>query len=625
MTVNALNEKAASVQPGDIIANRYRVEHALGVGGTGVVMAAHDTELDQPCAVKLMRERVRGDDEATARFLREVRVLARMETPHVARVFDFGWIEGAPYLVTELLEGEDLRALCKRLGPLPIDEAVHYMLEALDAIGEAHERGIVHRDLKPANLFLAQMPSGERQIKVIDFGISKIDGDDRLTNANVVLGSPFYMAPEQWSASRDVDARADVWSLGVIAYRLITGTTPFAAKTLGELCVQVTHDEPRPPSAHRDDIPPALDEAIMRCLAKSVGDRMPSATALRDALTPFARRPVARTMPLITESGSMVRLHAGAVARDSAIRERRQPVPSTRRPNPVSSALAPGVLIDDRFRLDAALPTDGDGKRFKAWHMQLDGPLTIEVPPSLPEAVEAFRQRARALFKVRSKHVLRVLSTSELADGVPYAAVELQDGGSLEARLREQGALGVSHAATLGIQLSDALQAISSAGAPPPALSPHTVFLTQHRDSIMSQLSCFAGAQGASGTLAKLLLHALGAEGAVSAADIHARRPDVPPPLAEVLASALSKGDDGVLTPDTLEPFARATNLSLPQLFPPSETAPPSPPSSQPFSNRLKTDPMPREALLSEPLPSEALPSARKPNPRRGSCARWRC
>src|SRR5580693_7216018 len=167
--------------------------------------------------------------EYVARFEREARTAVKIKSEHVARVIDVGQLEsGSPYMVMEYLEGEDLQGWLEKQGRLPIERAVDFLLQACEAIAEAHAMGIVHRDLKPANLFCIRRPDGTLSIKVLDFGISKAAGASMgMTSTQAVMGSPLYMSPEQMGSSKGVDARSDIWALGVILFELVTGRVPF--------------------------------------------------------------------------------------------------------------------------------------------------------------------------------------------------------------------------------------------------------------------------------------------------------------------------------------------------------------------------------------------------------------
>ncbi|HEY2514537.1 MAG TPA: serine/threonine-protein kinase [Polyangiaceae bacterium] len=284
----------ASIPPGTVLAGKYRVTKVLGEGGMGVVVAAVHVQLDEPVALKFMLPSALGSPEAVGRFLREARAAVKLKSEHVARVSDVGTLEdGAPYIVMEYLEGTDLAGVLTTRGALPAEEAVEYILQACDALAEAHSLGIVHRDLKPANLFLTQRRDGSPLVKVLDFGISKSStlneaGGAALTKTGGLMGSPMYMSPEQMKSAKDADARTDVWSLGVILYELVGGRTPFDSDTLGGLMAQVL-TEPAPPlGALRPDLPAPLYEVIHRCLEKDRANRYANVAELAAALGPLA-------------------------------------------------------------------------------------------------------------------------------------------------------------------------------------------------------------------------------------------------------------------------------------------------------------------------------------------------
>mgnify|MGYP001062724726 FL=1 len=223
------NAPLTEVQPGDLLAGKYRIERVLGRGGMGVVVSAVHEALDERVALKFLLPEALANQEAVQRFLREARAAVKIRSEHVARVTDVGTLEsGAPYMVMEYLDGVDLARYLESRGPLPVPEAVEYMLQACEALAEAHALGIVHRDLKPANLFRIERVDGTPSIKLLDFGISKVIAHQvALTQTSSMLGSPLYMAPEQMTSSKHVDARADVWALGIILFELVTGEPPF--------------------------------------------------------------------------------------------------------------------------------------------------------------------------------------------------------------------------------------------------------------------------------------------------------------------------------------------------------------------------------------------------------------
>jgi eukaryotic-like serine/threonine-protein kinase len=299
---------------GEVIADKYRIEVMLGHGGMGAVLAARHVELGHRVAIKILHQ---SGPSAQARLLREAQTCARLTNDHIARVFDVGRLpSGDPYIVMEYLAGEDLSKVATR-GPLPIGNVVGYVMQACAALIDAHAAGIVHRDLKPANLFLTTRTGGAPLVKVLDFGISKMVGEDlpawhALTSTGMVLGSPLYMSPEQIRAAPDIDFRTDIWSLGVILYELIVGRPPFSAPTFSALCVAIATERAPPPSSLRYDVPPGLADLILRCLAKDRAQRFGSAAELMAALAPFASamtpalepaHPAPRPLPPVTVTG----------------------------------------------------------------------------------------------------------------------------------------------------------------------------------------------------------------------------------------------------------------------------------------------------------------------------------
>ena len=279
------------VRVGDIVAGKYRVERVLGAGGMGCVVAARHLELEQRVALKLVRSDA-GEVATGSRLLLEAKAAVKLRGEHVARVFDVGRLpDGSPFLVMEYLEGSDLGALVAQNGPLAPSLAALYVRHACEGVAEAHAAGIIHRDLKPQNLFLTQRLDGSPCVKVLDFGISKMRGNEhaRLTAADVIVGSPWYMAPEQMTG-REVDARSDVWALGASLYEVCTGRCPYGEPTVAEVYAQIVAGPPLPPSHWVPGFPDDLSRVILRCLSRQPADRYPSVVELGRALDACAPR-----------------------------------------------------------------------------------------------------------------------------------------------------------------------------------------------------------------------------------------------------------------------------------------------------------------------------------------------
>lgn len=283
---------------GEVLAGKYEVIRVIGAGGMGVVVEARHVQLEQRIALKFLLTEACQNEDAVGRFLREGRAAVQIRSEHVARVSDVGTLDsGSPYIVMEYLEGEDLSEVLAKRGTLPVREAVEYVLQACEAIAEAHALGIIHRDLKPANLFLTHRADGSPLIKVLDFGISKIANDPHqisLTASTGAVGSPQYMSPEQMRSAKYVDCRTDIWALGAILFELLAGRPVFEAESLIGLCTLVaTKEAPRLRDC-REGLPEGLEAVVSRCLRKKAEERYQDLGALAVDLMPYGGR-VART------------------------------------------------------------------------------------------------------------------------------------------------------------------------------------------------------------------------------------------------------------------------------------------------------------------------------------------
>jgi eukaryotic-like serine/threonine-protein kinase len=319
------------LSPGHVLDGKYLIDAVLGKGGVGVVVSATHLALQQKVAIKFLRNDTKLSPDTLQRFLREARAAAMIRSEHVARVNDFGTSEeGHPYIVMEHLEGKDLGALLDE-GPLTVEAAVEYVLQACLALAEAHRAGIVHRDLKPANLFLTQRADGVPVIKILDFGISKVvpktarGSNAEFATTSSIMGSPEYMSPEQMRSTKDVDARTDIWALGIVLYELITAHPAFTADTVHELFYAIERTEPTPIEMYARDTPGIVKQVIARCLRKDRAERFADVGELALALRPVAS--------------------PRAEAHVDAIVSILSGIPSVTKPNPVNISEAPPLLL----------------------------------------------------------------------------------------------------------------------------------------------------------------------------------------------------------------------------------------------------------------------------------------
>lgn len=266
---------------GKVIAGKFRLEWPIGRGGMGTVWAAMHLQLDMPVAVKFMDPSA-ADADGRQRFEREARAIAQLRSPHVVQVLDHGVDNGMPYIVMELLEGEDLEARLRRMKKLPLLVALRIFTQSAKALRRAHDAGIVHRDLKPNNVFLARVDD-EEVVKLLDFGVAKmawtgaLDPHNESTQQGLLLGSPCYMSPEQARGNKNIDHRSDLWALAVILFRSITGVRPFDANTIADLIIKICAEPPPIASQIAPDLPPGLDDFFLRAFSQDPDQRYQSA------------------------------------------------------------------------------------------------------------------------------------------------------------------------------------------------------------------------------------------------------------------------------------------------------------------------------------------------------------
>ena len=299
------------IAAGTILEGKYKVLRLLGAGGMGSVWVAEHTLLQRPVAVKILDSTARKDGNAVQRFLREAQTAARLRSDHIVDVLDVGMFDdGTPFLVMELLEGETLAQRIKRLGRLTQQEATLFADQLLDGLGAAHTAGVIHRDIKPDNCFIT-LKNGRDHLKLLDFGISKVAGDPRelrMTKTGVVMGTPYYMAPEQARGSKDIDHRCDLYAVGAILYECVAGRVPFDAESVNELLFKIVLEPIAPPRTLAPELDASFEELILFAMGREPGQRFQSAQEFRDALAHFNVR---RSQP---NSGTLIRSPSSGTA-----------------------------------------------------------------------------------------------------------------------------------------------------------------------------------------------------------------------------------------------------------------------------------------------------------------------
>jgi eukaryotic-like serine/threonine-protein kinase len=333
---------------GKVLANKYRLESHLGEGGFGTIWRAHHLVLEAPVAVKLIDPDIASDEAATERFLREAKAAASLRSPHVVQILDYGVEEHQPFIVMELLEGENLAQRIKRVGRLEAPETVRIVTQVARAIGRAHEMGIVHRDLKPDNVFLIKNDD-EEVAKVLDFGLAKVDATrlghkakGSVTRTGSLMGTPYYMSPEQAQGNKEVDFRSDLWSLGVMVFEALTGKRPFMSDGLGELVLQICV-RPLPVPSEFAPVHPALDLWFAHACAREPEERYQSARELADSLREALHIESDETTITVADQ------------EHPALRAR-----ATATPVEVGSAVRPGALREAARRLSQATTVRAD-------------------------------------------------------------------------------------------------------------------------------------------------------------------------------------------------------------------------------------------------------------------------
>jgi serine/threonine-protein kinase len=388
---------------GELIDDRYRLLRLIGAGGMGEVYEAEHLLVGKHVAVKLLSAEHSRDADQIERFDRETRIASMVDSPHIVDIMDAGKLaDGTRYFVMELLRGATLAKELEVCGPLPLGRAVALARQIAIGLAAAHAAGIVHRDLKPDNIFLVARSDRADHIKILDFGVSKIRLSElqlELTRTGIAIGTPMYMSPEQSEGARDVDPRTDLWSLGVILFRMLTGEPPFTAPNYARLMIKIVTEPAPRPTTIRPGIPAALEQLVMQCLEKEPKLRHASADALIRALDAIEAAGLAETSATPAEPAIPVTLTDSDTPRDGFV-----PRPVLRMPTPPPRVATPTDLPFDEVVLGGA----GGGRRITAAaFFQL--PLSERIQQVIARTVtfiragvEVDRQEALAKMRVRS-------------------------------------------------------------------------------------------------------------------------------------------------------------------------------------------------------------------------------
>ena len=279
------------LESGAHVTENVRLVRPIGEGGMGVVWVADHLTLGREVAVKFLTGHYAQDSNTRARFAQEAAATSQVKSAHVVQIFDYGVTDtGTPFIVMELLEGVVLSDRLTVFGTLPLAEFVPIVTQLCKALARAHEKGVIHRDIKPENVFLCREGDGEFFVKLLDFGVAKSErlspssAARKSTQAGAMIGTPYYMSPEQVIGSKQIDSQSDLWSVGVLAYQALTGVLPFVADTVGGLAIKINEAAPVPPSQVNPKLPAAVDAWFARACARAPSDRFASASQLADAL-----------------------------------------------------------------------------------------------------------------------------------------------------------------------------------------------------------------------------------------------------------------------------------------------------------------------------------------------------
>ncbi len=282
------NDRQPRFENGHLLAQRYRIQSLLGLGGMGEVYDAYDEKKDRAVAVKVLPVYRTDSNEHVERFHRQGSAALRIRHPGIVEIYDWGNDDGTHFVVMERLRGNELSRRIEDASPLPVAFVLTVAIQMSRAVHAAHRNGVIHRDLKPANVFLDQRDGRTETVKLLDFGVAKLQENPSFTYTEQVMGTPAYMAPEQLQSAKYVDARADIYAIGCILYEMLTGRPPFTASSKMELMLKISNDAAEPIARRRPDISKTLIQIVDKAMAKDPAQRFATANLLANALEKVA-------------------------------------------------------------------------------------------------------------------------------------------------------------------------------------------------------------------------------------------------------------------------------------------------------------------------------------------------
>ncbi|MEP7123909.1 MAG: serine/threonine-protein kinase, partial [Byssovorax sp.] len=497
--------KSTRLRRGQILAEKYEIDGFLGRGGMGEVVSAKQLTLNRRVAIKVLTGAGDGD-ERVARFLREARATARIESEHAARIIDVGELDdGTPYFVMEYLEGKDLQHLLSESGPFSLQMAANVIIQACAALAAAHAHQIVHRDIKPSNLFVTRRPDGTLLLKVLDFGISKVvetPGDSALTQMSARFGTPPYMSPEQIRSSARVDHQTDIWSLGVVLYELLAGVLPFDAPTRDEVFARIEEASPRPIGERCPELPVEVARLIEGCLERDCAARISDVGEIAGILEPFASedaRPLVRSIERLLAGRAIASARSspeiqGEVTVDRIDTEATWPpeLPSAAQP----LATTEPALVREEGWIGKVLPGGlsierciGQGSMGAVYKAVRDTGEPVAVKLILASLVddrlarERFSREATAVASLSNRHVVRIVDPGlgEM-DGYLFIAMELLQGQTLGDWIGARGPLSPAVAALAFVQVCEGLSEAHGRALVHRDIKPANLFLHETKD-----------------------------------------------------------------------------------------------------------------------------------------------